>query len=227
MMNGEECLGVIGLASSEGLPTHGEVVLETIVEFGALALHQASEIDQIRSVADVDWLTGILNKGAVVSRLEALLAQAMKRREALALFLFDIDHFKHYNDTHGHLAGDDLLRLLARSVKEHTRRDDVFGRFGGDEFLLVFPGRDLDTAIRGGTNVLQVVRDLAFPFGESQPLGRITVSGGVACFSGGVCSSTDILFRADEALYQAKRSGRDQVVAAAAPVDKALKLSSV
>jgi len=226
MMNGEECLGVIGLTCPEGLPAHGEVALETIVEVGALALHQASEIDQIRSVADVDWLTGILNKGAIESRLEALLARATKRNETLALFLFDIDHFKHYNDAHGHLAGDDLLRLLARSVKEHTRRDDFFGRFGGDEFLLIFPGRNLETAISGATNVLQAVRDLSFPFGEKQPLGRITVSGGVACFSAGLCSSSQILSRADAALYQAKHAGRDQVVAAAAPMDTALKLSS-
>ena len=226
MMNGDECLGVIGMTRAEGLSAHGKVALQTIVEIGAMALHQALEIDQIRSVADFDWLTGILNKGAIESRLDALLARATKRQEALALFLFDIDHFKHYNDAHGHLAGDELLRLLARSVKEHTRRDDFFGRFGGDEFLLIFPGRNLETAISGATNVLHVVRELGFPFGESQPLGRITVSGGVACFSAGLCSSSEILSRADEALYQAKHAGRDQIVAAAAPMDTALKLSS-
>jgi diguanylate cyclase (GGDEF)-like protein len=163
-------------------------------------------------MADLDSLTGILNKGVVTARLDELLAAARTREEPLAILLFDVDHFKTYNDVNGHLAGDELLRRLAGVIGERIRQEDTFGRFGGDEFLLIFPGGSVSDAIGAGRSMMLVLEDCGFPFGENQPLGRITVSGGISACEPGACDGTELLLAADNALYRAKTAGRNRIV---------------
>ena len=129
----------------------------------------------------------------------------------MAVFLFDIDHFKNYNDVNGHVAGDHLLRLLSHLVADNIRADDVFGRFGGEEFLLVLPNRTLGEASRLAEMLRQEIEGYQFPYGEWQPLGRLTVSGGVAAYPDNAQNAADLLRTADAALYDAKKAGRNQV----------------
>ena len=137
---------------------------------------------------------------------------------ALSVFMFDIDNFKNYNDTNGHLAGDELLQELARLVQDNIRKDDVFGRFGGEEFLVVLPHTNASQALAAAEKLRAVVADHAFAFRDSQPLGRVSISGGVAEYPHDGRDAVALLRAADQALYDAKHRGRNRVLAAARPL---------
>jgi diguanylate cyclase (GGDEF)-like protein len=134
--------------------------------------------------------------------------------EALSIFLFDIDNFKHYNDTNGHLPGDKLLQELARVVQDAIRKDDILGRFGGEEFLLILPNTSLAQAMGAANKVREAIAARKFPFAERQPLGMISVSGGVAEYPQDGVDTAALLRAADAALFEAKAQGRNRVVAA-------------
>ena len=124
----------------------------------------------------------------------------------------DIDHFKNYNDLNGHLAGDELLKQLTELVLDETRAQDIFGRFGGEEFLLILPGRSSEIAVYVAEEIRQRIESHLFPYGHEQPLGKLTISSGVASKERLVQSSRDLLTAADAALYRAKQSGRNRVL---------------
>lgn len=156
-----------------------------------------------------DPLTGVLNRGAVLELLHKELARARRGATPLAVGMLDIDHFKHINDTYGHLAGDDLLRGLTRRVQSALRASDHLGRYGGDEFLVVAPGiapgavaAFFDRVCAGAAQAAYETRVGAL---------SISISLGVACLD--AAGEVDgLLTAADAALYQAKRAGRGQVV---------------
>ncbi|WP_272929825.1 GGDEF domain-containing protein [Xanthomonas graminis] len=165
--------------------------------------------DQARQLADLDPLTGLLNRRAWYERVTALKQGARRRRQPLALMFLDVDHFKRLNDRYGHRAGDDGLRALAQALHEELRGDDLIGRYGGEEFVIALPGIDAAQA----TPIAERIRErfraqaaLAFP--ELQP----TVSIGVVQLRPGD-DANGLVQRADEALYAAKSGGRNRVVA--------------
>ena len=165
--------------------------------------------DQARQLADLDPLTGLLNRRAWHERLTALKQVARRRRRPLALMFLDVDHFKRLNDRYGHRAGDDGLRALAQALREELRGEDLIGRYGGEEFVIALPGIDAAQA----TPIAERIRErfraqaaLAFP--ELQP----TVSIGVVQLRPGD-DANGLVQRADEALYAAKSGGRNRVVA--------------
>ena len=216
MVCGEETLGAIAISGSARTGEDARVVLRLIAEAGAKALRDAATYAQMRITADLDGLTGILNKREATRTLAELILATESENAPLSVFLFDLDNFKHYNDANGHLAGDGLLRDLARLVKQHIRRDDVFGRFGGEEFLLALPHTSQAQALAVADKVRTVIAAHPFPFAGSQPLGRVSVSGGVAEFPIDGQDSAALLRAADRALYEAKEAGRDRVL----PVDR-------
>jgi diguanylate cyclase (GGDEF)-like protein len=119
-----------------------------------------------------------------------------------------------YNDQNGHLVGDRLLRLLAKLVRDSVRSDDYFGRFGGEEFVLVMSGRSARQAMSAADVIRQRIEEYPFEGEESQPNGRVTISGGVACFPDDADDSVELLRNADTALYEAKNAGRNRVMRA-------------
>jgi diguanylate cyclase (GGDEF)-like protein len=140
----------------------------------------------------------------------------------LSVFLFDIDNFKNYNDTNGHLAGDRLLQELAGLVQESVRKEDVFGRFGGEEFLLVMPHTSERQGLAAAEKIRRLIAERAFPYADRQPMGHLSVSGGVAAYPAHGVDAASLVHAADAALYEAKRRGRDRVLpAAAGPVEAA------
>ncbi|MBB5943593.1 diguanylate cyclase [Xanthomonas sp. 3307] len=165
--------------------------------------------DQARQLADLDPLTGLLNRRAWHERLTALQEASRRRRQPLALMFLDVDHFKRLNDRYGHRAGDDGLRALAQALRAELRGDDLIGRYGGEEFVIALPGLDAVQA----TPIAERIRErfrvqaaLAFP--ELQP----TVSIGVVQLRP-ADDANGLVQRADEALYAAKSGGRNRVVA--------------
>ncbi len=170
------------------------------------------DFEQAKAEARVDFLTGVANRKGLDEALSASLAEAVTEEEPLCLLLLDIDHFKRFNDEHGHLVGDQVLKLVARKIKETVRGRDFVARYGGEEFAVVLPG----TLLSGAKSVAENIRR-AFAQGRlrrvktSTHLGTITVSVGAAQYRHGE-SAEALLDRADRALYQAKESGRNRVV---------------
>jgi diguanylate cyclase (GGDEF)-like protein len=168
--------------------------------------------EALRVQATHDALTGLLNRGRVVEILFAEIARSARERRPLAVLMVDLDHFKQINDTHGHQAGDAVLREAARRMQAVTRHYDAPGRYGGEEFLIVLPG----CGARDGYVQAERIRE-AFarePFaagGESMAVTcSIGVSSSDACADGEACR---LIREADEALYDAKNRGRNRVAA--------------
>ena len=209
-----ETLGVLAVSEprqSLSQAPHQKAVLGLVARLGALALRDAQAFSEVRHAADRDPLTGTFNKRVLMFRLGELLYEAGSTGRPLAVFLFDLDHFKHYNDAHGHLAGDQVLLLLARLVQENVRSEDMLGRFGGEEFLLILRERTAPQAQTAAENIRRLIAQYGFPHGERQPLGSLTISGGVAAFPHHGRDSSALLRAADTALYRAKERGRNQV----------------
>lgn len=154
-----------------------------------------------------DALTGLLNRGHFVELAGTEIARAQRFGEPLALIMVDIDHFKHVNDRHGHLVGDEVLTLLAQRLQASARRTDYVGRIGGEEFAVLLPRASLEAALRGATRLHADVG--ASPFPTSAGALPLTVSVGVAMLRPGMNDFSDLLRSADVALYRAKSEGRN------------------
>jgi diguanylate cyclase (GGDEF)-like protein len=214
MIFGDDTLGLIALSGCRRTSESAKAVLWLIAQTGAQAIQNASAYSQMKTKADVDGLTKVFNKRHMTNTLAECLFEASQRLSKLSVFLLDIDNFKNYNDVNGHGAGDRLLQELARLVQENIRKDDIFGRFGGEEFLLILPGANLGQAMAVAYKVRAAIAAHDFPFAKGQPLGVLSISGGVAEYPEDAMDSARLLQAADEALYLAKQQGRNRVLPA-------------
>ncbi|MFP4439885.1 MAG: diguanylate cyclase [Chloroflexaceae bacterium] len=179
----------------------------------SLALTNLTLREQLQQQAIRDPLTGLYNRRYLDATLPRELQRADRHRHPIAVVMLDIDHFKRFNDTYGHDAGDTLLREVGSFLHAHTRDEDIACRYGGEEFTLVLPGASLEATLLRAETIRAAIQMLAVEH-QGQPLAHITASLGVAVFPDHG-TSTDLLIRtADQALYQAKRTGRDRVVVA-------------
>jgi diguanylate cyclase (GGDEF)-like protein len=165
--------------------------------------------EEIYRMTIIDGLTGICNKRYFLDELARETARAARYQRHLSLIMFDIDHFKSVNDTWGHLAGDAVLAHLARIIRERTRKDEIFARWGGEEFAILLPESPLDAAVGYAETLRRMVEDSRVEFG-SMPI-RITISMGVASIRGEDMSVDAFIQLADRQLYRAKREGRNRV----------------
>jgi diguanylate cyclase (GGDEF)-like protein len=223
----QETLGVIVLSKprKSGDP---KTALRLLTQTGAQVLHTAAQVSRMKTTAEMDGLTRIYNKKHLEQTLNELIYRAAcaaydqrgagqpSPGQVLSVFLFDIDNFKNYNDSNGHLAGDKLLQELAGLVNEAVRKDDVFGRFGGEEFLLILPHTNAVQALQAAEKIRALLASHPFAFAEKQPLRLISISGGVAEYPLHGLDAAGLLHAADEALYEAKRAGRNKVLPARA-----------
>jgi len=214
MVSGEDTIGVVAIARPERHYFSEREMVEMIARLGALTWTNLEAYRNVEIAAEVDGLTGIFNKAALLVKLSEAVFDARNKGERVSIFLFDIDNFKNYNDQNGHLIGDRLLRLLAKLVRDSVRSDDYFGRFGGEEFVLVMSGRSGSQAMSAAEVIRQRIEEYPFEGEATQPGGRVTISGGVACFPDDADDSVELLRNADTALYEAKNSGRNRVARA-------------
>lgn len=176
--------------------------------------HQSlkTQTEQFKKMAVQDALTGTMNRQAFASELEGLLQHAVQFGKTVALFVFDLDHFKTINDRHGHLAGDAALKLVVGVVREKLQSEDLFGRFGGDEFLIGCFGLEREPAQALGERIRAAVVERA-KAQVTTPMPELSISMGIAHATPASGYDVEGLFaRADTALYAAKRAGRNRVV---------------
>jgi diguanylate cyclase (GGDEF)-like protein/PAS domain S-box-containing protein len=161
--------------------------------------------DRLHTLSLTDALTGLMNRRALEDCLENERVRCLLSGAPLSLFMLDIDNFKNFNDSYGHVYGDEVLREVSVLMQQWTRRGDMVARYGGEEFLVILPGADATVALRVAERVREAIEGADWKFLP------ITVSIGVAAWHEGILTMTDFIHEADEALYAAKCSGKNQV----------------
>lgn len=164
----------------------------------------------LRRIADTDSLTQAASRPHLEQRIRLDILRCRMHRDALTVILFDIDHFKRINDEYGHAAGDAVLRQLADLMCEGQRKIDMLGRIGGEEFALLLPGTELTAATVFAERLRQRVEQTPMRLDDGVTL-NITVSIGIAAMDEKAPGGDQALIRADQALYRAKRAGRNRV----------------
>ncbi|MGQ9645757.1 MAG: diguanylate cyclase [Thermodesulfobacteriota bacterium] len=175
------------------------------------------EIDKMKEEALIlsytDDLTGMYNHRFFIHQLTMEVDRQKRYPSPLSLLMIDIDYFKNYNDTNGHLAGDHVLKAIALIIAHAVRQTDIVARYGGEEFGAILINTDRDGALFIAERVRRNVAETNFPNEKVQPNGDLTVSIGVASFSSKISTVTDLIREADNALYRAKKMGRNKVEA--------------
>jgi diguanylate cyclase (GGDEF)-like protein len=176
------------------------------------ALSSADALGSYEHLAMVDGLTSLGNRRRLDGDLDAALSEAVARDLPIGFAMIDIDHFKQFNDTHGHEAGDIALQAVAHVIAKAVRNDDVVYRYGGEEFSVLLPGATIDEAAGAAERIRAAVESAPIPGEETQPGGLLTVSVGIATLADG--DAATLKTRADEALYEAKAQGRNRAMLA-------------
>lgn len=184
----------------------GAIVAVVDVTYRAEYENQLKALNQkLQSLAITDGLTGLHNHRAFQDYLEEQFQVAMRNKQPLALLLMDVDHFKHYNDTYGHQAGDEVLRQVAQILQANVREGDFVARYGGEEFVVVLPRADWESAVAVAERLRRAVESAEWH------LRPVTGSFGVACLRPDMETRQELIEAADQALYQAKKNGRNRV----------------
>lgn len=166
---------------------------------------------QTRELSITDELTKVFNRRYFNQRFEREMQRAQRYQRPLSLIMLDIDHFKIFNDTHGHLWGDAVLKQVAQALEDSLRKADILARFGGEEFVILLPEIDKAHGRQVAEKLRHAIERTPFPKAETQPLGKITASLGLASFPEDAAGVSDLIHHADQGLYLAKSRGRNQV----------------
>jgi diguanylate cyclase (GGDEF)-like protein len=207
-------VGALVIAGTPFPPEEERINVSMLADLLSMALQNATHMDPSQDGKWMDQLTGVSNRIYFLRRFESEIRRTENYRQNLALFMFDIDDFKKVNDTHGHYAGDVVIKRMAEIVRKITRGYDLVGRYGGDEFMLLITSTTEGQAISFAENLREKIStaDIAIP-GAEAPV-RITISGGLAMFPAHGQSTTELFRSADAALYESKRHGRNRILVA-------------
>ena len=209
-------VGVLNITDKSGGGTYDEVDLSLLEIVGpqiAVALEKAGwqeRANQFQQESVTDELTGLHNHRYLEERLPEELSRAKRYEQPVSFLMIDIDDFKKYNDRNGHEAGNEALQNVAQCLKDGLRSADVAMRYGGEEFCILLPQTALAEARAIAERIRHHVESTPFPHGESQPLGRVTISVGVSTYSKNVDTDKKIIAAADRALYESKRVGKNR-----------------
>jgi diguanylate cyclase (GGDEF)-like protein len=215
MMAHGETTGLLVLERPGGaIPEATQKRALLVAERTGLALANLQLREKLRDQAIRDPLTAMYNRRYFEETATRELLRAEDSGAPIGMIMIDVDHFKRFNDSHGHDAGDAVLQRVGLTLQSHTRVEDVICRYGGEEFLMLLPGLPVASIVARAEELRNAIRDLSVRF-RGETLGRITVSCGVSVFpeQGRACS--DLIDAADHALYHAKEAGRDRVEVAA------------
>jgi diguanylate cyclase (GGDEF)-like protein/PAS domain S-box-containing protein len=214
-----EALGIMHFQATDELPTLGDSELSFKTTFAGQVGLSVANIrlrEALRAQSIKDPLTGLYNRRYLAEMMEREIRRAVRAEQSLGVLMLDLDHFKKFNDTYGHDAGDTVLREAASFLTRSIRVEDIVCRYGGEEFVVILPTAELIAAQTRAERIRSKIRELAV-LHQGQSLGMITVSVGVAALPQHGTSPKALLEAADAALYRAKREGRDRVVVAERP----------
>ena len=212
-------LGLLHLGFAHAAPTFDRglrhELAKTVGEHVALALANLRLREELRQQSIRDPLTGLHNRRSMEETLEREVHRARRHEGTVTVLLLDVDHFKRFNDEHGHDAGDAVLVSVADFLQKRTRGEDLACRYGGEEFLLVLAGAPFDAAMKRAEAIREGIASMPVTV-AGRNLGGVTVSVGVATLATHAHEPAELITAADAALYEAKRGGRNRVVAARA-----------
>ncbi|WP_022664118.1 GGDEF domain-containing protein [Desulfospira joergensenii] len=187
--------------------------LQNRMQISSEDLHQLNrELEDAQKEAQTDALTGLINRRGLTRAFEVERTRAGQSRKAFSVIMLDLDHFKKVNDTYGHLVGDSLLRGISQIMKIHLRGSDIAARYGGEEFLVILPETELAGAQVVAGKIQKSLASKEWKVKESgKSMGVVTASMGIAVYAGNE-SPEDLIKRADQALYMAKKTGRNKII---------------
>lgn len=198
---------------SSQLSESDQRLAKTFAEQSALALANLSMREALKAQSIRDALTGLFNRRYMEESLERELSRAMRKKSTLGIMMVDVDHFKRFNDTFGHEAGDAVLRHMGNLMRTYFRGEDVACRYGGEEFTVIMPDATIEAVLRRAEQLREAVKKEVAQL-NGQALESISLSIGVSSFPTDGVTAEALLRAADAALYRAKKQGRDCVVAA-------------
>jgi len=209
----EQVLGTLNFSSPQidAFDAGRRELLVATGQQAALALANAQRYRKTLALTRTDGLTGLANRGALETKINTEWLARERHGDALSVVLIDVDHFDLYNQTHGHLQADDVLRRVAHLLGASLRAADEIGRYTGQSFLVLLPRTDSAQALQVAEKLRRSIEQADFDRGFEQPLARVTVSCGVATAPGDAGSIPELLHAVDEALYRAKTEGRNRV----------------
>ncbi|MDD5565798.1 MAG: GGDEF domain-containing protein [Candidatus Omnitrophica bacterium] len=202
---------VIGSLVADGIRDVDNETFQILSQQFLLAIKRAILYQKVNELAITDGLTQVLSRRYWFERFSEELERSKKLGHTLSCLMIDIDHFKEYNDQYGHLVGDSILKEVSRTIKENIREIDIMGRYGGEEFCVVLTETEKEDAGFVANRILQAVQQRKIvAYDETF---TITISIGIAMFPGNAQECNVLIDKADKALYEAKRSGRNKVCA--------------
>lgn len=190
--------------------------MQAFSNLASIAIANALLRAELRMQARQDSLTQVLNHGAFIEDLRQACQHALKTGKPLALIMFDLDNFKHYNDTYGHVVGDLVLKLTTQAIRTHVKQTDLVGRWGGEEFGIAMPRTDLARARCVAERIRQTLGETQIKDRNGTPIPPPTASQGIAALGEIAHDVDELIDQADHALYLAKARGRDQIAEASA-----------
>ena len=205
-------VGLLVVASSIVQSRDEIPFVSMIAELLGNAYRHTTEIESVEYSASVDPLTKLFTRGHFAQRFETEIRRAKNYAHPLSLFLLDIDHFKNINDTYGHSAGDLILTKLGQILRQSVRSSDIAARFGGEEFVVMMLSAGKQQSLAFSENLRRIVESTEFRIPGQQSALQVTISGGVTTYPIDGESTIDLLRKADDALYEAKKTGRNRIV---------------
>jgi diguanylate cyclase (GGDEF)-like protein len=206
-----EIIGVLGIGKITNPAENDKRFLSMIGDLAGVALRNCESLDTAKEEAIRDPLTGMFNKRYFFDTAREFKNKALDYEMIFSIFIFDIDNFKNYNDTNGHQQGDLLLKELSKLLKDHTRSTNIIARYGGEEFIVLLQKTNKSDAMVYAEEIRKRIESHPFPNREKQPLGYVSVSGGVAEFPADGDTIDGLVKHADDALYASKKSGRNRI----------------
>jgi len=207
-------LGVVSIYSE----TLNAFSQEDIVSMERIASHVSNVLDKIlifkhtKELSITDDLTGLYNRRYLNQRFEREVLRAKRYKRPLSVIMIDIDYFKNYNDSNGHILGDEVLKKVSHLMESNIRKADILARYGGEEFILLLPEIDKEHANTVAEKLRQTIEVSHFPGEEDLPNHRLTISLGISTLLNDTHHAQELVDLADKALYKAKRDGRNRVV---------------
>jgi diguanylate cyclase (GGDEF)-like protein len=182
-----------------------------LVNIISISIENAQHYEEIKNLSLTDEMTKLHNYRSFKSRLKEEVNRAKRNQSKVSLVILDIDHFKNYNDTLGHQAGDEALREVGKVLRKTVRDEDIVSRYGGEEFCVIFPGIGKEENENLGERIRLKIEAHKFYKEKVQPTGHLTISLGGATYPDDASEIHGLIQKADEALYHAKHLGRNQI----------------